>query len=172
MSGPVVTFPVAGSKITPKTTLFVETPLKVNIYMRNFLRGFMILVIVYCCLILHMFMVQLVLDQRPKIVCNIESWRKLRSMKFCVARLPHQRQWGEVAPNGNLCWKKGEVTNWNWDFWWFLRPFLRGSLKKLNENMVANTKWACFPFQHGKSLVAHVEKAIQSLGTVCWDESP
>ena len=73
----------------------------------QFLRGFMILVIVYCCLILHMFMVQLVLDQHPKIVCNIESWRKLRSMKFCVARLPHQRQWGEVAPNGNLCWKKG-----------------------------------------------------------------
>lgn len=32
----MVTFPVAGSKITPKTTLFVETPLKVNIYMRNF----------------------------------------------------------------------------------------------------------------------------------------
>lgn len=99
-------FRLQGPKSPPKPLCLLKLRWR-SIYTCAILRGFMILVIVYCCLILHMFMVQLVLDQRPKIVCNIESWRKLRSMKFCVARLPHQRQWGEVAPNGNLCWKKG-----------------------------------------------------------------
>ena len=79
----------------------------------------MILVIVYCCLILHMFMVQLVLDQRPKIVCNIESWRNLLSMKFCVAR--HTRGSGERSPRmETFVEKRGKCltgTGISDDFW-------------------------------------------------------
>ena len=47
-----------------------------------------------------------------------------------------------------------------------VRPFLRGSLKRLNEDLVATgKKWA------RESSKSHRRSDLQKLGTYCWDES-